>query len=46
MVKADGNVKYDSESVQKVTLKLTGVKNAQPDNHFGTVRPRAEDDRP
>jgi hypothetical protein len=47
VIKADGSVKYDRESIQKVTLTLTGVKDAaQPDDRFGPVRPRIPDDRP
>lgn len=47
VVKADAGVQYDQESVQKVTLKLTAVKDQlQPDNRFGPVRPKLADDRP
>jgi len=47
VVKADGKLKYDQESLQKVTLKLTAVTDQkQPDNRLGPVRPKLEDDRP
>jgi len=47
VVKADGSVKYERESVQKITLTLTAVKDAQqPDDRFGPVRPRTLDTRP
>jgi hypothetical protein len=39
VIKADGALKYDTESVQKVTLKLTAVNTQKlADNTFGKVR--------
>ncbi|MDP9120226.1 MAG: hypothetical protein M3O15_02490 [Acidobacteriota bacterium] len=51
VVKADGGVQYDTQSIQKVSLKLTALKDQpQPFGGFGPVRPkkteREADDRP
>ncbi len=42
VIKADGGVQYDRESIQKVVLKLSAVKDDQPFGGFGTARPRTE----
>jgi hypothetical protein len=47
VVKADGKLKYDEQSLQKVTLQLSAVTDQkQPDNVISPVRPKLEDDRP
>jgi hypothetical protein len=41
VVRADGGVQYDTQSVQKVTLKLAALRDQpQPFGGFGPVRPR------
>jgi hypothetical protein len=41
VLKADAGVQYDTQSVQKVSLKLTALKDQpQPFGGFGPVRPR------
>jgi hypothetical protein len=44
VIKADGNIKYDTESVQKATIKLTPLKTQLPDGTFGPMRLSLDDD--
>jgi hypothetical protein len=48
VLKAEGSVKYDTQSVQKATLKLAALKTTPlPGGGFGPIRPQiAGDDRP
>jgi hypothetical protein len=48
VIKADGALKYDTESVQKVTLKLNAVPSQKlASSGFAPVRPNlTSDDRP
>jgi len=41
VVRADGGVQYDTQSIQKLSLKLTALKDQpQPFGGFGPVRPK------
>ncbi|MFT8244062.1 trypco2 family protein [Roseomonas sp. BN140053] len=42
VIKADGSMKFDKETVQKVSLKLAAAKSQGRFEGFGPVRPRAE----